>query len=119
MKYKVGDKVRIDCPGTQYHGQTTYIRYTDVDRYSVDADEGSFVWFEDELIGTHKDCGRNDIDDLEHSSNTGAVSDYTSHIKSKKEKVAEVIKWLYINDRKFDSREQWKEELIKFLEEIL
>lgn len=109
MKYKVGDLVIVDLVDTQHHNRFT--RATDADPeagwYRPDADHGTLAWLDEEPIDAHEDCGCNDMDE--------PIIEGTD----KKERIAEVIKWLYINDRKFDSREQWEEELIKFLEEIL
>lgn len=108
MKYKVGDLVRIDAPYSRHNGRLTQIdRVEGGEFYKLNIDHGLMPWIDEELIGTHGDCGCNDMDE--------PIIEGTD----KRERIAEIIKWLYINDRKFDSREQWKEELIKFLEEIL
>lgn len=45
--------------------------------------------------------------------------DVPLQLYEKKERIAEIIKWLYLNDGQFDRASQWREALVKFLEEIL
>ena len=40
------------------------------------------------------------------------------HNMANKEKIGEVIKWLYINDRQFDTSAEWKEALISKLKDL-
>lgn len=35
-----------------------------------------------------------------------------------KEKIADIVKWLYVNDRSYESADEWKTALIKKLEEL-
>ena len=37
----------------------------------------------------------------------------------KSEKMYKITKWLYLNDRTFESKYEWREEFIKFLESVL
>lgn len=40
-------------------------------------------------------------------------------VDDSREKIAEVIKWLYINDNRFESAALWRQAFVKFLEETL
>lgn len=105
MKYKVGDKVRIvTLPNKIYTVADVFEQWK---TYILAEYPIYHHWVEEELIDAHEDCGCRELDE---PIITGSDS---------RERIAEVIKWLYINDRKFSSGQKWKEELIKFLEEIL
>lgn len=40
------------------------------------------------------------------------------NVLTPKEKLGEIIKWLYINDGLFDNKNEWRDALIKKLEEL-
>ncbi len=105
MKYKVGDKVRIvTLPNKIYTVADVYEAW---EGYRLAEYPNFSCWGEDELEDAHENCGCRELDDV-------PAQQY-----EKKKRIAEVIKWLYINDRKFKSGKEWREKLIKFLEEIL